>query len=249
MNLAAKLAILKEGTPDQVQAVWATLQGTQQTLPSQSAIVGSPNQVLFVERSVSTQHLMQPVSLQVEADMKTPLDHMPAPTEQLWFRGTLSSMKSDGTIVVTDAEVVPAPHPLTLTPQQIARYNSRVPQPAPPTSIDFTWNNDYKSGDCHVHPGARVEISVGNNGIDLHFTAQMSTDKSLMGDIFHITFDFYDKADNLILSSPQIDFPQNGAMHPQFGNYNIDYKTTIGPVAQPQTTLQSIASADFGGPC
>jgi hypothetical protein len=230
--------------------VWATLKGTQQTFPNHTAISGSTSQLLFSVRTSSTQNVGQAVLIPVEVDLNTPLSNMPDPSKQVWFQGILSGMKADGTIVLTTADEVPAPAPHPLSPQQLALIRSRIPPSIPaPGVLDFVYNNDTKAGNCHIHPGNRFEISAGPNGIDLHFTAQMSTDFTISGDIFHLTFEFYDNNGNLILSSPEIDFPQNGAMYMNRGPTNIDYKTTIGPVAQPANLLQQIKSADYSGRC
>lgn len=248
MMFPTKMAMLKEGTPQQVQAVWSTLQGTQQKFSNGGAISGTVSQLFFTIRAGSTQTSGGYVTIPIEVDLKAPLTTVPGPHEQVWFQGIFSSLNADGTVVMTNAAVVPGPG----APQRKPYLDARVPPPpsGSSTSRDFVSQDDFQAGDCHIHTGARIEISAGNDGIDVHFTAQMSTDAySIMGDVFHLSFEFYDRADHLVLTSPEVDFPQNSSMHRQFGNYDIDYRTTIGPVSQPQSTLQSIVSAGFHGAC
>jgi hypothetical protein len=127
-----------------------------------------------------------------------------------------------------------------------AVYNTRAQAAAQPDV--FTWNDDIQVGDCHTLPGARLELSPAPNGYTLHYVAQMRTDKSVFGDVWQVTWHFMDSAGNVILTSPQIDLPDNGArMHPQFGVNNIDHTSWIGPDTEPHISqvidaIQSVKS-------
>jgi hypothetical protein len=180
----------------------------------------------------------------------------------------ISSVKADGTIVVTDGdittqdpvEIQPPVAPPTVESQQPSQNSpamqaiikSRIAAMHPPkTAAYWQTTSDFKAGNCHILPGARIDLSLAAGGISLHFQGQMKTDASIMGDTFHTTFAFYDKNDPLhvVLISPEVDLPQNAAMHPQFGNNSVDWQTTISPLPDPIGTLNSLGELEIQGAC
>lgn len=116
--------------------------------------------------------------------------------------------------------------------------------------IDFP--REQTAGNCHRLPGARLELSAAAGGYDLRYVAQLKTNRSLWGDVWHVTWRFKDAAGNVVLTTPQIDLPDgSNRMHPQFGIYQIDHHQTIGPDIEPHITqvLNSIVAVNESGGC
>src|SRR5215471_1185343 len=100
----------------------------------------------------------------------------------------------------------------------------------------FVFDNEQLSGNCHTLPGARLELSAAPGGYSIHYVAQMKTDQSVFGDVWHVYWQFKDAAGNVILTSQQANLPEGTSMHPQFDPYNIDYHGSIGPDTEPHIT-------------
>jgi hypothetical protein len=130
--------------------------------------------------------------------------------------------------------------------------------PCPPSypvvqsPLVFVWNDEKKVGGCRTLPGARLELSAAPNGYVLHYVAQMDTSWTLMGNIWHVTWKFYDAGGRLVLVSKQSDFPEGGGrLHSQFGTYYIDHTQLVGPDHEPQisTNLSRIHSVKSVNSC
>jgi hypothetical protein len=95
--------------------------------------------------------------------------------------------------------------------------------------VYFEFNSDQTAGDCVTRSGAKLELrkNTSNNGLDLHYTAQIYTHKSIMGDVWHVSWRLEDEQGNPVLVTKMYDLPPGSRMHPQFGNYDIDLKDSI----------------------
>ena len=96
--------------------------------------------------------------------------------------------------------------------------------------LDFTFPGEMRSGDCHVLPGSHLTVTPSTNGKAYHleFKAQMKTDRSISGDTWHMIWHFKNAGGVEVLVSPQEDLPDGAAMHPQYGNYNVDHTEDFG---------------------
>lgn len=200
------------------------------------------------------------IRLNLRFNMKSPLNVVPAPGTNIQLSGTFDSIMDDRTVLFTDGLVPPKTTgrqgPRLIDQMRLAQLHKseqqrQQEQQENATHRIFSYNSEWKVGDCHILSGDRLELTATPNGYTLHYVAQMKTDFTVFGDIFHITWRFLDATGNAILVSPEVDLPQNTSMRQQYGNYNVDYTTTIGPDSQPNIgkILQSIASIDMQGSC
>jgi hypothetical protein len=97
------------------------------------------------------------------------------------------------------------------------------------TGSTFFTTEDYHAGDCTTLKGAQLELTVNdkNDGYNVHYTAQMKTKFSVMGDVWHISWQYIDAAGKPVLSTNTYDLPPGSRMHPQFGIYDVDFRFTI----------------------
>jgi hypothetical protein len=234
------LAILTNGSLDDAKAAWERVKGHSLVVTgnvTEATATSVEVEVPFIELSRGR------ATLQVV--MKSPLSQVPLHGDNKVIVGTLSTFSNDGTIALTDGEVREVQPP---TPIAVSAVEDIIT--GPPSSL-FTWDTDLKVGDCHILPGARLELTGTAHGYNLHFTAQMKTDKSLFGDTFHITWTFKDAAGHVLLVSHQVDLPDGASMHPQFGNYNVDYNTSIGPDTEPNIdhVIESVGGVVMDSAC
>lgn len=125
-----------------------------------------------------------------------------------------------------------------------------VVSPAAIAQVSFSWNQEQTAGDCHTLPGAQLQLSFASGGgFDLHYTAQMKTDKSGplpgtcvgSGDKWHVTWHFQNNAGQDVLVTPQADLPVGASMCPQFGNYNVDYHAHISGASELLQQITQVA--------
>jgi hypothetical protein len=104
------------------------------------------------------------------------------------------------------------------------KYLDSIPHLFRARVSSITWTFDeLKAGDCTTRKGATLTLTPAVNGnIDLHYVARMYTSGGMFGflsdigsgDVWHVTWEFYDGSHQLLIRTNRFDLPDGGHMRP-----------------------------------
>jgi hypothetical protein len=212
-----------------------------------------------VDRQLSAHCAADPTAAAADQEQQYCVDNRLSAQQVAKAAGRVASEcgGNSGSIACTQARYALSEAEARFRHVSLAEFDNRIfvnPQASTsPIQILFIWNQDQSAGNCTTLSGARLLLSKEGDGYGLRYTAQMRTSFSISGDIWHVTWIFFDAAGHEVLRSRRVEFQDdNSRLRPQDSIRNVDYSTHIGPELSPERVdqiLHSIKSVSPASEC